>query len=81
MEYMYSHSLKIPTKYHDIRLDIFNVVSIFSYAILPRLPLPYCEVKSLQFIWRSCTQKWDRSTDARSQMICSAVVPVPVKWA
>ena len=40
IEYMYCHSLKIPTKYHDNRLDIFNVGSIFlSYAILPRLPL------------------------------------------
>ena len=25
IEYMYCHSLKIPAKYHDDRLDIFNV--------------------------------------------------------
>ena len=28
-EYMYRHSLKIPAKYHDKRLDISNVRSFF----------------------------------------------------
>ena len=27
--YMYCHNLKIPAKYQDNRLDIFNVGSIF----------------------------------------------------
>ena len=40
IEYLYCHSLSIPAKYYDNRLDIFNVGSFFlSYAILPRLPL------------------------------------------
>ena len=39
IEYMYWHSLKIPAKYNDNRLDNFNVGSFLSYAILPRLPL------------------------------------------
>ena len=41
IEYMYWHTLKIPAKYNDNRLDIFNVGSFFffSYAILPRLSL------------------------------------------
>ena len=29
IEYVYCHSLKIPAKYHDNRLDISNVGSIF----------------------------------------------------
>ena len=29
IEYMYCYSLSIPAKYHDNRLDIFNVGSIF----------------------------------------------------
>ena len=29
IEYMYCHSLSIPAKYHDNRLDIFSVRSIF----------------------------------------------------
>ena len=29
MEFMYCHSLKIAAKYHDDRVDIFNVGSIF----------------------------------------------------
>ena len=29
IEYMYWHSLKIPTKYNDNRLDIFSMGSIF----------------------------------------------------
>ena len=29
LEYMYCHSLSIPAKYHDNRLDIFNVGSFF----------------------------------------------------
>ena len=33
---MYCHSLKIPAKYHDNRLDSFNTASFFlSYAICP----------------------------------------------
>ena len=37
IEYMYCPSLSIPANYHDNRLDIFDVGSIFlSYAILPR---------------------------------------------
>ena len=40
IECMYCYSLKIPAKYHDNRLDIFNVGSTFlSYAFLLRLPL------------------------------------------
>ena len=42
IEYMYWHSLKIPAKYNDNRLDILTWDHFFlSYAILPRLPL-YC---------------------------------------
>ena len=29
IDYMYCYSLSIPAKYHDNRLDIFNVGSIF----------------------------------------------------
>ena len=37
IEYMYCHSLKIPAKYYDNRLNMFNVGSIsLSYAILPQ---------------------------------------------
>ena len=36
---MYCHSLSIPAKYHDNRLDILTWDQFFlSYAILPPLP-------------------------------------------
>ena len=40
IEYMYCDSLNILVKYYDNRLDIFNAGNfVFSYDILPRLPL------------------------------------------
>ena len=49
---MYCHGPNIPAKYHDNRLDIFNVGSIFlSYAILPRLPLPTADLINNQLLF------------------------------
>ena len=49
--YTYCHSRKIPAKYYDYRLDIFNVGSIFlCYAILPRLSsMKYVVRHSIKF--------------------------------
>ena len=46
IEYMYWHSLEIPAKYNDDRLDIFFQF-LLSYAILPRLPLHINRLKSI----------------------------------